>query len=456
MAYSFRQLEDLWKSAGGPAAAAPVMAAIALAESSGNPRAEHHDSDGSVDRGLWQINSSHGYGDASFNPRDNAQEAVAVYHSQGLGAWSTYLSGAYKSHMPRSGQAAPSRPRWGVLSQKNYAGTDQGVDFEGAGPIPALARGRVTDVRTEPILEGGRYPVVAYELQEGPYKGQHVYVMENFTPSVHVGQQLRPGQSLGHAHGKYPFIEVGFGDANGDPVAPLYPNPHSAKPQGEAMWNYIKGLIGGAQIGPSLPGAPAAAANPAGGVPPIDHGTATGQASGDVGQITGGGSGLPLVDTWRANIGGGGIFGLFNDTKDFLKAALWLINPLNWLRLFELMVGGLLMLLGFVGLGVLLIARNQAVQEGADYARLLPGPLGGAGRAVSATGELRRRSGRRVNLAERIPQRVAERAATQQGEREERRTQRSQALAQARASGRRRAQAARTRQRTERFGEVPF
>lgn len=463
MVYTFAQLEQLWRQAGGPAKLEATMAAIGLAESAGNPRAVHVNADGSIDRGLWQENSSHGYGTRSFNPRASAQEAVAIEGSQGLDAWSTYTSGAYLRFMPkrtRGGGAAgkPSRPRsLGVLSSRNFAGVDQGVDFTGKGPIPALAAGRVTAVRHESIIEGGSYPVVAYELLEGPYKGHHVYVSENFAPSVRTGQHLKAGETLGHAAGRFPYIEYGFAsDAQGTPAAPLYPNPHGAKPQGTAMWAYIQSLLGGGGLTPSLPGAPAPPVGKPqpGTTAPRDHGPSGSASPGLLAAAAGAGD-QALVDSWHANVAGG-VFGAFSDVADFLKAALWLINPLNWLRLFELLAGAALMLLGFLGLGVLLVARSEVVQEGADFARLAPGPLGGAGRALSTAGNLRSRSLRRAHVAERVPQRIAERAATQQGEREERRSQRSKAIAQARASGRRRQQAARTRQSADRFGEVPF
>jgi len=41
MSYSFSQLESLWTGAGGSTTLAPVMAAIAMAESGGNAAAGH-------------------------------------------------------------------------------------------------------------------------------------------------------------------------------------------------------------------------------------------------------------------------------------------------------------------------------------------------------------------------------------------------------------------------------
>ena len=58
--FSFSDLEQIWTNNGGAAAFAPIAAAIAMAESGGNSDAIGHNSNGSVDQGLWQINSSNG------------------------------------------------------------------------------------------------------------------------------------------------------------------------------------------------------------------------------------------------------------------------------------------------------------------------------------------------------------------------------------------------------------
>lgn len=101
-------LAQLWIDAGGSPALANTMAAIALAESSGQVGATNKNSNGTTDRGLWQINSSH----SQFNsqqlltdPLYNAQAAVAVFKSQGLTAWSTYNSGAYRNFLAGAANA---------------------------------------------------------------------------------------------------------------------------------------------------------------------------------------------------------------------------------------------------------------------------------------------------------------------------------------------------------------
>jgi hypothetical protein len=99
-AYSYGQLEALWIQAGGSQALAPLMAAIAEAESSGNPTAENP----SGATGLWQILGAVNPADQPnlTDPTVNAKEAVLKYQSQGLGAWVTYTSGAYMPFLSNS------------------------------------------------------------------------------------------------------------------------------------------------------------------------------------------------------------------------------------------------------------------------------------------------------------------------------------------------------------------
>lgn len=91
MAYSKGQLEALW-AATNPGNGDPhLMAAIALAESSGNPSSLN--SIGAC--GLWQI---HPYEAGCLSPTTNARMAGGKLKSQGLGAWETYTNGAYKQY----------------------------------------------------------------------------------------------------------------------------------------------------------------------------------------------------------------------------------------------------------------------------------------------------------------------------------------------------------------------
>lgn len=104
-AYSLQSLENLWIQAGGDPSVARTMAAVALAESSGIPtNIQQGQPYATTGWGLWQItpgNSEPQFGTDQqlLNPLNNAKAAVAKYRAQGLGAWTTYTSGAYAAFL---------------------------------------------------------------------------------------------------------------------------------------------------------------------------------------------------------------------------------------------------------------------------------------------------------------------------------------------------------------------
>lgn len=112
--YTYGQLESIWLSAAGGTKYATkqwaqLMAAIALAESAGDPNAQNRTDNGGTQTswGLWQISlGNHNPPNPNWNdPVENAKLAIGKLNTQGLTAWGTYDSGAYKQYL--SG-AAPS------------------------------------------------------------------------------------------------------------------------------------------------------------------------------------------------------------------------------------------------------------------------------------------------------------------------------------------------------------
>jgi len=90
-------LEALWVSVGGNPVHALLAAEVAMAESSGIPVATLHDSNGSTDYGLWQVNSINGGSVASYVPPVSAREAVTISgNGTNWSPWTTYNSGAYE------------------------------------------------------------------------------------------------------------------------------------------------------------------------------------------------------------------------------------------------------------------------------------------------------------------------------------------------------------------------
>lgn len=75
--FTYAQLMCVWTQAGGSAQTAAMAAAIAMAESGGRSNASNSNSNGSIDRGLWQINSSNG-SLSTFDIMGNARAAVQM------------------------------------------------------------------------------------------------------------------------------------------------------------------------------------------------------------------------------------------------------------------------------------------------------------------------------------------------------------------------------------------
>jgi hypothetical protein len=102
--YSHSQLETIWKLAGGNPAKADLAAAIAQAESAGQPKSTSPNPDGGTNVGLWQLDTKGkgtGHTIAQLqNPATNARVTVAA-SSNGAdwSAWQTYVQGTYKQYL---------------------------------------------------------------------------------------------------------------------------------------------------------------------------------------------------------------------------------------------------------------------------------------------------------------------------------------------------------------------
>ena len=88
-------LEALWESVGGSRSAAFIAAEIAMAESGGRQYAALVNTNGTTDRGYWQVNSIHG-ALSTFDAAGNARAAVRISGSgTDWSPWVTYQTGAY-------------------------------------------------------------------------------------------------------------------------------------------------------------------------------------------------------------------------------------------------------------------------------------------------------------------------------------------------------------------------
>jgi hypothetical protein len=106
-----QQIAGAAKAAGFPDNELATATAVALAESGGETTATNRNTNGSVDYGLWQINTIHGsllsQGD-KFNAADNAKMAYTVWSRAGnkWTPWSAYKNQRYRTFLPQAALAA--------------------------------------------------------------------------------------------------------------------------------------------------------------------------------------------------------------------------------------------------------------------------------------------------------------------------------------------------------------
>lgn len=197
MAYSENDLARLWVDAGGPPKVASLMAKIAKRESGGKAHINNAglNKNGSVDYGLWQINSVHGYDPQKlYDPRFNAKAAVSIYKSQGLKAWSTYKPGVDDKFIGQAAQRA-SAARVGSYGGAAPAATSGGPNAKQQIALSLLGLGGLGS------SYGGADPLTLALTQAAQQKAAPP--ARPVTNRAAGGPQVAPsGGSIGHFDGK--------------------------------------------------------------------------------------------------------------------------------------------------------------------------------------------------------------------------------------------------------------
>jgi hypothetical protein len=190
----------------------------------------------------------------SFWPAPSARAQAAVHHSASIRPRSTAArSTATRSTATRSAAARSAAARSAgpvaagstrtldlaagthpdlLLAKKRPAGpavyrnplravsglilerVDMGADFGGAGPVYAIGRAVITNATAVNYgWPGGGW--ITYRLTNGPAKGLQVYVAENVTPAVTVGEHVTPGTVIAHMYNGGDGIETGWAMPDG-------------------------------------------------------------------------------------------------------------------------------------------------------------------------------------------------------------------------------------------------
>jgi hypothetical protein len=118
-----------------------------------------------------------------------------------------------------AGPQAPNRPGYlnplrgvtGLVPER----VDQGVDFAGSGPVYALGDAVITSAADGPSTgwPGGGW--ITYQLTDGPDTGLVVYLAEDVTPTVAVGQHVSPSTVIANMFAGADGIETGWAAPTG-------------------------------------------------------------------------------------------------------------------------------------------------------------------------------------------------------------------------------------------------
>ena len=119
--------------------------------------------------------------------------------------------------------ANPFAHATGIVPQR----IDQGVDYDGNGPIAAIGDAAITHISTAAAIGWPGYYDITYQLDNGPDQGNWVYVVEDITPTpgLHVGEQVSAGQPIAtFAYPQDDGIETGWAQpdaADPQPIAKI-------------------------------------------------------------------------------------------------------------------------------------------------------------------------------------------------------------------------------------------
>jgi hypothetical protein len=104
----------------------------------------------------------------------------------------------------------PLRNISGLLPER----VDMGADFGGSGPIYAIGNGVITNATdTSSGWPGGGW--ITYRLTDGPGAGLQVYVAEDVTPNVQVGQTVTASTAIATMFNGSAGIETGWAMPDG-------------------------------------------------------------------------------------------------------------------------------------------------------------------------------------------------------------------------------------------------
>jgi hypothetical protein len=150
------------------------------------------------------------YGNAGWYAQQVSQRAAQYISAAGGQVFIPYPAAGCSQAVTGSGYTDPFARSRNLVPER----VDMGVDYSGSGEIDAIGNARIAFAQTG--IGGGwvcstsENGGVVYQLTDGQYHGDYVYVTEDVIPTVQSGQQVDAGQSIATFTTPRGCLETGF------------------------------------------------------------------------------------------------------------------------------------------------------------------------------------------------------------------------------------------------------
>ena len=143
----------------------------------------------------------------SASARSSASKTSAKAAASKAPAKASAATGRHAATAQKAATAVylnPLRNISGLMAER----IDMGADFGGSGPIYPIGNAVITNATTSAGWPGGGW--ITYQLTDGPAKGLVVFVAEDVTPTVQVGQNVTPNTVICNMSNGSAGIETGW------------------------------------------------------------------------------------------------------------------------------------------------------------------------------------------------------------------------------------------------------
>jgi hypothetical protein len=162
---------------------------------------------------------------ASARPQASKAAAKATAAKKASAATTRHAAAARRA--ATSVYLNPLRAVSGLQAQR----IDMGADFGGSGPVYAIGNAVITNATgNSPGWPGGGW--ITYQLTDGPAKGLVVFLAEDVTPKVQVGQNVTPNTVIADMYNGGAGIETGWAMADGSSAESQLPEAGGISGQG--------------------------------------------------------------------------------------------------------------------------------------------------------------------------------------------------------------------------------